>query len=129
VCLYLRATGDALLPDTLPNNAADTASLVDRAFRGEFNDRLGPYPAEEAVHWPGLVSHITPACLHSAGLAFSALVVAGDEDLAASKASGQVVPFFHHAPRAPRFAPVRERRVEGMTAEQVRMLPSCHTMV
>lgn len=110
------------MPDTLSTNAADTASLADRALRGEFNDRLGPYPAEEAVHWPGLTSHITPACLHSAGLTLGVLVVAGDEDLAASKASGQVVPFFHHAPRAPRFAPVRERRVEGMTAEQVRIL-------
>ena len=99
--------------------AGDVSSLAERARSGEFSDSLGPYPAAEAACWADLVLHVTPDCLHRAGIPPGALVVAGDEDLALLNADRQIVPYFEHAARTARFAPVRGRRVMGMTPEQV----------
>ncbi len=98
---------------------ADVPSLAERVTRGEFSTGLGPYPHAEAAAWPQLVSHVSADTLSRAGVPTGVHVVPGDEDLAASRAPGQVVPFFANAARSPRFAPVTQRRIAGMTASEV----------
>jgi hypothetical protein len=103
---------------------ADLPNLVERVECGEFGDRLGPFPAAETVHWPLLVQYITPDTLRCAGLSLGAPTVADDDTATGYTPNGQMVPYFPDVARTARYAPVRNRRVDGMTTEQVRTATS-----